>query len=305
MKVTLKINNRKITVEEGTTVLQAARDNGIFIPTLCHNDGIAPYGACRLCIVEVVEGNHTRVHPSCSYSVREGLRVRTETQRIKKARRTIISFLMNKRKERSEAVQQLSEDYGVEEPTTRRMVENQNCIRCGLCVRACREIVGRSAICFSGQGYERKVGTPFDEKSSDCIGCGTCELICPTGYVEMGDTHAAEPVRTLKQWKTDLPLRVCRECNNPFFPAPALDRFRDGNLFSSPEFLDVCPSCRMPPSVDEDLCTACNGCIIVCPMGAAQFIEHGDDQKSHIFPENCCGCHTCVDVCGWGAIKVE
>ncbi len=305
MKVALKINNRKITAEAGTTVLQVARDNGIFIPTLCHNDGVAPYGGCRLCIVEIVDGKHTTVHPSCSYPVREEIRVRTETERINNVRRTIISFLMNKKKERSEAVQQMTEDYGVGEPTTRQMVENENCIRCGLCVRACREIVGRSAICFIGQGYERKVGTPFDEKSSDCIGCGTCEFICPTGCVEMEDILAPEPVRKLKKWKTELQLRVCKECNNPFFPALALDRFRDGNLFATPEFLDVCPSCRMPPTVDEDLCTACNGCIIVCPMGAAQFIEHGDDQKSHIFPENCCGCHTCVDVCGWGAIKVE
>ena len=304
--ITLTINGRKIRAEDGATILEAARGHGIFIPTLCHNDGLGHYGACRLCIVEITEGKRTTVHPSCSYPVEEGLRVRTDTERIKKARRTIISFLMNRKDERSDAVQELVKRYGVKEPPTKRMIENENCIRCGLCVRACREIVGRSAISFTGMGYERKVSTPFNTKSSDCIGCGTCELICPTGCVDMEDTLDPEPVRTLKKWKTDLSLRVCKECKNPFFPASALDRFRDENVFSSPEFLDLCPSCRIPPYVDEELCTACNACIIVCPMGAAQFIEqHGDDQKAHIFTENCSGCHTCVEVCGWGAIKLE
>ena len=302
--VTLRINNKKVTAKKGTTILKAALDNNIIIPTLCHNDALSPYEACRLCVVEIQDGKKISVQASCNYLVREGLRVQTETERIKNARRVVIGLLLNKKGERSETMQKLVEEYEVEEPTTLQMAEKDNCIRCGLCVRACEEIVGRSAIAFAGRGYERKVTTPFDMASEDCIGCGSCEWICPTGFVIRKDILDPEPVRKMKTWKSDLPLRKCKECRNPFFPAAALDSLRDENPFASPEFLDVCPSCRTPPRVDEDLCTACNACIIVCPVGAAQFREQNDDQKSYIYKENCCGCHTCVDVCGWGAIEV-
>jgi formate hydrogenlyase subunit 6/NADH:ubiquinone oxidoreductase subunit I len=164
-------------------------------------------------------------------------------------------------------------------------------------------------------GFERKVTTPFNESSLDCIGCGTCELICPTKYIDMKDLPEAQevtpsdhqiigPVRNFDTWNTEFKVRVCNECGNPFYSAQPLKKFQESQNLQS-GFFDVCPSCRIPPHVDEDLCLGCGGCVVNCPIGAILMKEKGEEQKPTIYRENCTGCHYCVDMCVVGAITIE
>jgi NADH dehydrogenase/NADH:ubiquinone oxidoreductase subunit G len=310
----ITINGKKIEAPENMTILEVARENGIFIPTLCHNDSLMPYGGCRLCVVEVIKNGKTTIETSCTYPAEPGLTVKTDTARIKRARKVIIGLLLN-RSPKPVVIQDIAAEYGITEPQTRFMVENEHCIRCGLCVRACREIVRARAISFSGMGYERKVTTPFNEASSDCIGCGTCELICPTKVIDMKDLPEAEeitpsdhekigPTRNLYTWNTEFKVKVCKECGNPFYPAQPLQKFQEAQNLK-PEFFDTCPSCRIPPKVDEELCLGCGGCVVNCPIGAIMMKEKDEEQRSNIYRENCTGCHYCVDKCVVGAIKLE
>jgi len=311
---TITINGKKIEAPENATILETARENGIFIPTLCHNDGLAPYGGCRLCVVEIALGGKTTVETSCTYPVEEGLVVKTDTERIKRARRVIIGLLLD-RSPKPVVIQDLASEYGIMERPTRFSIENEHCIRCGLCVRACREIVQARAISFAGMGFERKVTTPFNESSSDCIGCGTCELICPTKVIDMrdlpdaqehapGDHESIGPVRNLDNWNTEFKVKVCKECGNPFYPAQPLEKFRQAQNLQ-PEFFDTCPSCRVTPRVDEELCVGCMGCAVNCPIGAIQMKQKDEEQRANIYREICTGCHYCVDKCVVGAIKLE
>ena len=221
----ITINGKKIEAPENASILDVARENGVFIPTLCHNDGLAPYGGCRLCVVEVSKNGRTTVEASCTHPVEEGLAIKTDTARIKRARKMIIGLLLN-RSPKPVVIQDLASEYGLTEPPTRFSVDNEHCIRCGLCVRACREIVHAQAISFAGMGLERKVTTPFNQPSVDCIGCGTCELVCPTKVIDMkdlpetqevipGDHEMQGPVRSLYNWNTEFKMKSARNAATP------------------------------------------------------------------------------------------
>jgi NADH dehydrogenase/NADH:ubiquinone oxidoreductase subunit G len=92
--INLSLNGLDVSVEEGTTVLEAARFMGIPIPTLCHKDGLSPYGACRLCVVEIGEGSKAKLVSSCTYPVEKGLKVRTASSRVIRARKMILELLL-------------------------------------------------------------------------------------------------------------------------------------------------------------------------------------------------------------------
>jgi len=176
--VTITIDGRSGEVDEGKTVLEAARGMGIDIPTLCHYQAIDPYGACRVCIVEVNDGRGWRLTASCSYPVQDGLEVKTNSQRVLEARKVIVELILARCPD-APKVQALAKDLGITE--TQFETENEDCILCGLCARACEELMGVSAINFVGRGPDRKVSTPFEELSETCMSCGACAFVCPTG----------------------------------------------------------------------------------------------------------------------------
>ncbi|MBZ5584395.1 MAG: (2Fe-2S)-binding protein [Acidobacteriia bacterium] len=174
--ITLSINGLPLTVEPGTTLLEAARFLGIEIPTLCHMDGLTPYGACRLCVVEIGSAPNAKLVSSCTYPAQEGLKVRTGSARVVRARRMILELLLASCPQ-SKAIQDLASAHDVRRQRFRQ--EHETCILCGLCVRMCAEQMMAKAIGFRGRGERRSVGTPFDEPSEVCRLCGGCMYVCP------------------------------------------------------------------------------------------------------------------------------
>ena len=179
--VTLTIDGVKVQAEEGTTLLEVAKFYGIDIPTLCYNDELTAYGACRLCTVEVDDGRRTRFVASCLYPVKDGIRVKTHSEKVIKGRKMILELLIAKCPN-SKTLQDLASQMGLEK--IRFKMENEDCILCGLCVRMCAEQMGSGAIGFVGRGQKREVATPFRMVSEICRNCGACMYICPAVGVQ-------------------------------------------------------------------------------------------------------------------------
>ena len=174
--INLVINGLPTSVEAGTTLLEAARFLGFPIPTLCHMEGLTPYGACRLCVVEIGEGPRARLVSSCTYPAEEGLQVRTASSRVMGARKMILELLLASCPQ-SKTIQDLASAYEVRQQRFRQ--EFEDCILCGRCVRMCEEQMMANAIGFRSRGEKRSIGTPFDKNSDVCRQCGGCIYVCP------------------------------------------------------------------------------------------------------------------------------
>jgi len=190
--VTITIDGKKFEVEERRYLLDVCEDNGIPIPTLCHRKGLEPYGACRVCLVEMERGGRVRFVTACNFPVKAGMNFQTASKRIVEIRKLIVESLMA-RCPGAEALKELGKSMGIEK--SRFPAEGdgtEKCILCGLCVRVCQEIVGASALSFVGRGIEREVGTAFGYHPESCIGCGACTSVCPTGAIDMEKVAAGE-----------------------------------------------------------------------------------------------------------------
>ena len=174
--INLTINGLDVSVEEGSTLLEAAQFFGFPIPTLCYMEGLSPYGACRLCVVEIGEGSKAKLVSSCTYPADEGIKVRTASSRVVRARTMILELLLASCPQ-SKIIQDLASAHGVHRQRFRQ--EHEDCILCGLCVRMCEEQMMAGAIGFRGRGENRSIGTPFDIQSDVCRLCGACMYICP------------------------------------------------------------------------------------------------------------------------------
>jgi len=179
-EVTLTINGKEIKAAKGMTILEAAKMAGIDIPTLCYHENLTPYGGCRLCTVEIVKGNRSRLVTSCVYPVEEGLEVKTESEPVVKTRKMILE-MMWRRAPGAQDIKKYAVKYGIDRDKFE--IEPTYCILCGLCVRYCREIKKKNMLGFIGRGTEREVmflpGADFNE----CLACGECYKLCPTGVM--------------------------------------------------------------------------------------------------------------------------
>jgi len=180
--INLEIDGAKVNVKKGINILEAAKDIGIHIPTLCYHPALSPFGACRLCSVEIIVRGRKRIITSCNYPVEEGLIVDTKSQGVITNRKMILELLLA-RCPKVKKIQDLAKEYGIE--TSRFKTEDENCILCGLCTRVCEEIIGASAINFASRGVNREVIPPYNTLSNDCISCGACDIICPTGSTKL------------------------------------------------------------------------------------------------------------------------
>jgi NADH dehydrogenase/NADH:ubiquinone oxidoreductase subunit G len=178
-----KINEQEVEALPEWTVLDAAREHGIHIPTLCYHESVEPSGGCRLCVVEVVEGNWSKVVISCMYPVKEGMMVLTDTDRVKNVRRWVLEMLLAECPA-SKEIQALATEYGVKSTRFKINDPDEQCMLCGLCMRVCKEVVGVSAITTVGRGVHKFIGTPFGKPSEACVACGSCVTVCPTGAMK-------------------------------------------------------------------------------------------------------------------------
>lgn len=215
----LTINGIDVVVEPGTTLLEAAEFLGIPIPTLCHMEGLTPYGACRLCVVEVGDPPNSRLVTSCTYPAEAGLRVRTSSARVVRARKIVVELMLASCPQ-SKTIQDIAAAMEVRQQRFRQ--EQEDCILCGRCVRMCSEQMAAGAIGFTGRGENRAIGTPFDSTSEVCRLCGGCIYVCPA--CELRCTYS-EPDKA-----------ICGGCAN--LAPPCIDK---------PQFDDM--MCYMQPCV--------------------------------------------------------
>jgi heterodisulfide reductase subunit A len=208
------IDGQSIQVEKETTILEAAQRLGIYVPTLCHHPALEPYGACRLCTVEITAGGRSRLVTACNYPIRWEMEVQTASDKVVKGRKLLAELLLARCPNAPE-VQQLAASLGVTEARFEPGVGDELCSLCGLCVRLCREIIGQSAISFVGRGVDRQVGTPFLKFSDDCIACGACAFICPTGAIKLEDITDKEPRPLLSEFDMGIAGR-----GNIYIPFP-------------------------------------------------------------------------------------
>ncbi|HUU01822.1 MAG TPA: 2Fe-2S iron-sulfur cluster-binding protein [Myxococcota bacterium] len=221
--VSLKINGLAVSVEEGTSLLEAAKQIGFPIPTLCYKEGLSPGGNCRLCVVEIGEGRKAKLVTSCTYPAEEGLKVHTASERVVKARRMIIELYLA-RCPQSKVVQDLAAAHGVNRQRFKQ--RNENCLLCGLCVRMCEEQMMAKAIGFRGRGENISIGTPFDVPSDVCRQCGGCMYVCPA--CQLRCTYN-EPEKA-----------VCGGCQNLQPPCVEKDEFHDMMCY-----MDPCVACEI------------------------------------------------------------
>ncbi|SHJ75222.1 formate dehydrogenase (NADP) alpha subunit [Desulfofundulus thermosubterraneus DSM 16057] len=226
-EVTLTIDGRQVTVPAGTTVLDAARSAGIFIPTLCHDPELTPWGGCRLCVVEI-EGMRN-LPASCVTTATNGMVVHTASPAVVEARKTIIELLLANHPEDCLTcgrngdcrLQDYAYLYGVreagfvgerhhyplEEDNPFIIRDLNKCILCGKCVRACAEIQGKNVVDFAYRGFNTKITPAMDTSlsGSDCVFCGNCVAVCPVGALQEKGLRAAARTWEVKKVRTTCP----------------------------------------------------------------------------------------------------
>jgi len=175
--INLEIDGKLVEAEEGMTILQVARGAGVDIPTLCYDERLAPYGACRLCTVEITRDKGTSLVASCVHPAENALVVKTDSQRLRKIRKLILELLLPFSP--TGPLESLAQKYGLEK--VRFTAEPTACILCGLCVRYCAEIKKANAIGFIGRGIEREVAFLPEVAPYVCSSCRECFALCPSG----------------------------------------------------------------------------------------------------------------------------
>ena len=180
-EILLQIDGKEIKAREGMTILEAAQDAGIVIPTVCHHERLEPYGACRICIVEVEAGGWTRLVVSCVYLVDENLVVRTRSEKIDRIRKTILELFLAHAPD-SPVLQDLAQEYGADKDRFEK--ESSFCIHCGLCVRYCAEVKKKNAVGFVDRGIRKEISFIPEIASKECWDCKECFPLCPTSALQ-------------------------------------------------------------------------------------------------------------------------
>ena len=173
----LQIDGKQVEAKEGMTLLEAAQNAGITIPTLCHHDKLEAFGGCRICIVEIEANGWSKHVVSCVYPVEDKLVVRTRTEKIDKIRKTILELLLAHAPDSPELAE-LAQEYKADKDRFEK--ETSFCIHCGLCVRYCAEIKKKHAVGFVDRGIRKEICFIPEIASTECWDCKECFPLCPT-----------------------------------------------------------------------------------------------------------------------------
>lgn len=211
-KIPVTINGKPCEAEPGQYLLDVAMDHRIGIPHLCHHQTLKGLNSCRLCVVEVEENGRNKIVTSCTYPVTREITVKTNTEKLKKMRRVLLS-LLKAQAPMAEHVDKMIKAFGTEDGSRYEINDKNACVLCGLCVKACEE-VGCSAISMVNRGITKKVATPYEVASDSCIGCGSCAYVCPTDCISVKEEKG---VRTI--WNKDFQLLQCSSCGAYFSTA--------------------------------------------------------------------------------------
>jgi bidirectional [NiFe] hydrogenase diaphorase subunit len=180
-EILLQIDGREVQAKEGMTILEAARSVGISIPTLCHHESLEPYGACRICVVEIDAGGRKSLAASCLYPVEKNLVVKTRSETVDRTRKMILELLLAHAPD-APALKELAEEYGANRDRFEK--ESSFCVLCGLCVRYCTEVKKKNAVGFFDRGATREINFIPEIASKECWNCKECFPLCPTSYLQ-------------------------------------------------------------------------------------------------------------------------
>lgn len=238
--IEITINGKACTCEKGEFLLEVARRNGFYIPTLCHHPGVAEQGCCRVCLVEVVENKRSKIVVSCVYPVEQSCEVYTDSARVREDRGAVLMLLAARAPESTE-IKALCKQYGAMDGSRFAPIEGEKCIMCGLCARACASL-GTGAISTVMRGTSKKISTPYDEPSSACIGCLSCAKICPTRAIDFAEDEKKRSI-----WGREFELIRCKECGAPIGTKEEIE-YAAMRCGEEPTYL--CPDCRKKKMAD-------------------------------------------------------
>jgi len=240
---TLKIiiDGKEISARPDQTILDLARENGIFIPTLCYSPALDATAMCRLCMVEMYEGHRKRNVTACNFPLRRDVEIKTDTEALRQGRKILIELLMARCPD-SEELQRLAVEYGCD--LKRFSGLNEDCVLCGLCARVCEKVGGKT-LTLSGRGVDIHINTAFGESSRSCIACGACVQICPIKAIAVEDIDGERILKIHGREAARVTLNRCEVCNAYYGPVidlkEVMERVGDGDI-AAPH-ANICPNC--------------------------------------------------------------
>jgi bidirectional [NiFe] hydrogenase diaphorase subunit len=234
--VRVSIDEHEYQVQEGTTVLGALRAFDIRVPTLCYHPALKPSGSCKLCAVEVVSAvGRSSLLLSCVLKVKDGLNIKTHGETVQRARAKAFKDLLQMAPQ-ANGIRRLAAEHGVDLGPP-----PDGCIRCRLCVRVCKEIVGARALKMEKMGGKNFV-VPT---AGQCIGCGTCTNVCPTGAVRLEEADGVRTILIRDEIIGRHILEKCEACGKLFATEKFLLHVRERTA-PHPDVKDhhlYCPTC--------------------------------------------------------------